>query len=59
MALAESLRGHAKSGALKHLEINDNFYNSEETVAALCNLITDASSLEFLNIDSSSLEEDD
>lgn len=50
---------HATEGSLKHLEINDNFFNSETTVSALCEVVKSACKLEHLNIDSSSLEDDD
>lgn len=54
--MAESLKYHASS--LKHLEINDNFYATDDSVTSLCDLIRAVTSLEHLNLDSSSLEED-
>ena len=55
--MAKSLLPSAKSGALKHLELNDNFFNSEESLPALCNLIKEAIALEHLNIDSSNIDD--
>ena len=43
---------------MKHLEINDNFFNTEDSFGELLCLIKDASALKHLNIDSSSIEED-
>lgn len=57
--LAESLLPSAKSGALKHLEINDNFFNNEDSLQALCALIVDSVALTHLNIDSSNIDDDD
>lgn len=59
-ALAQSLLPSAQSGALKHLEINDNFFNSaESSLPALCKLIEEATGLVHLNIDSSNIDEDE
>lgn len=40
------------------MEINDNFFNTEESFGELLCLIKDASALKHLNIDSSSIEEE-
>ena len=42
-ALINSLQGHAKAGNLVHLDIGDNFVDSDEAVDALCELIKVAS----------------
>ena len=56
--LALSLLPSAKSGNLKHLEINDNFFHEERALTALCKLISEATQLEYLNIDSSNLDDE-
>ena len=53
-----SLLPSAKSGNLKHLEINDNFFHEERALSALCKLISEATQLEYLNIDSSNLDDE-
>ena len=58
-ALVSSLLPSARSGSLKHLAINDNFFNTDESMEGLCGLIREASSLEHLNIDSSNIEEEE
>jgi len=46
----------AQTGSLNHLEINDNFFDKDESVEVLCSLIKTATQINHLNIDSSNLE---
>ena len=57
--LLESLLPHAQSGSLKHLDINDNYITTDESVEALCQIIREGSSLEYLNIDGNNISDDE
>ena len=50
-ALLNSLIPHAESGKLVHLVISDNFITSDESTAALCELVRRATNLQKLSID--------
>ena len=41
------------------MEINDNFFNTDESLAALCTLIKDATNLEHVSIDSSDIDDEE
>ena len=57
--LTKSLQAHAEKGSLKYLDINDNTFNSAESVEALCILIKGATSLETLDISGLGIEDED
>ena len=57
--LVESLLPSARSGALNNLEINDNNFKTEESLAALCTLIKEATNLGHMSIDSSDIEDEE
>jgi len=58
-ALINSLIPHSKSGALKHIELNDNYISTDEQRNAFANLLKEAHTLEYLDIGSSNMYEED
>lgn len=57
--LAKSLMKSAKAGNLTHLQINDNFFHEQRSLGALCDLLKEATSLDFIDISSSNIDDEE
>ena len=58
-ALIKSLIPHSQSGALKYIKLNENDMSTEDNRNALFALLKAAQALEYLDISSSELDEED